>query len=111
MELIREPYIGAGILDDAQSLLISIEEGLAPRGLFVLTLPTHSKNQLDIVPASALRQAFYRKRDPVIVGLAQGKDGAVELLAQIATECVEVTGGADLKAYLAGMRTGRAEDA
>jgi hypothetical protein len=57
-------------------------------------------NQLEILHCANLHQGYYKAMDLTIVGLAEGYWQAIELVAKITGECVDKTGGTDLKAYL-----------
>ncbi len=70
------------------------------RPCYVLTL-NEGSDQLDIYHSFVLLQAYFRKRQKFIVGIAADYDGALEILQQIAKECYEKNRDADLKKYLA----------
>ena len=48
-----------------------------------------------------LRQPYEKKHCPMIIGIAEGRTEALELVRRITQECVEKTGGADLVPFLA----------
>lgn len=57
-------------------------------------------DQLEIFHAAYLKQRYYRYHPPIIVGIASDYEEAVQIIVQIAQECVEVTGSCNLKEYL-----------
>lgn len=57
-------------------------------------------DQLEIMEAYYLKLKYYREHPPVVVGLAKGKDKAVDLVVQMMNESMEKTGYADIKEYL-----------
>lgn len=59
-----------------------------------------NNDQLEIMNASFLKLHFYRKKPPVIVGLAKSYDEAVDLIINMTNEALEHTGKPDIKDYL-----------
>ncbi|MCH4034311.1 MAG: hypothetical protein LKE85_10025 [Lachnospiraceae bacterium] len=57
-------------------------------------------NQLEFFHCMMLHQPWYKKRDLFVVGLAEGRAEAIELIARITRDCIAATGGTDLKAFL-----------
>ena len=71
------------------------------QGTFVYVIAIASgDDQLEIYHSGYLKQKYYRKHAPVIVGIASDYKEAVDLVVQITKECVEKTGGCNLKEYL-----------
>lgn len=67
--------------------------------VFVISLAPGSE-QLEIFHGEYLKQRYYRHHPPVIVGIASDHGEALKLVQQMVQECVEETGGCDLKGYL-----------
>lgn len=57
-------------------------------------------DQLEIYHSAFLKQSYYRKHPPVIIGLAGSHDEAVEIVVKITKECLLATGNCNLKEYL-----------
>lgn len=57
-------------------------------------------DQLEIFHSAYLKQKFYRYHPPIIVGIASNYEEAVEIIVQITKECLQKTGGCNLKEYL-----------
>lgn len=57
-------------------------------------------DQLEIFHSAYLKQKYYRLYPPVIVGIANDYNEAVELVIQITKECLARTGNCNLKEYL-----------
>ena len=47
-----------------------------------------------------LHQPWYKKRDLLVIGLAEGRAEAIDLIQKITEDCIAATGGTDLKAFL-----------
>lgn len=61
---------------------------------------SHGADQLEIFHSAYLKQKYYRYYPPIIVGIANDYNEAVDIVVQIAGECLEATGGCNLKEYL-----------
>ena len=59
------------------------------------------QGQLLMFHRANLQQPYEKKHCPMIIGIAQGRMAALELVRRIVQECVEKTGGADLVPFLA----------
>ena len=59
------------------------------------------QGQLLMFHCANLQQPYEKKHCPMIIGIAQGRMAALELVRRIVQECVEKTGGADLVPFLA----------
>ena len=59
------------------------------------------QGQLLMFHCANLQQRYEKKHCPMIIGIAQGRMAALELVRRIVQECVEKTGGADLVPFLA----------
>lgn len=57
-------------------------------------------DQLEIYHSAYLKQKYYRYHPPVVIGIASDYDEAVEIIIKITKECLEATGGCNLKEYL-----------
>lgn len=72
--------------------------------IYVLTFPSNDKNIMDIVSTNVLLQTAARKRCPEIIGLARGKEDALDLMQTILRETYEHTGDFCVKEYLEDRR-------
>ncbi|MBR2189382.1 MAG: hypothetical protein IJ860_08275 [Eubacterium sp.] len=89
----------AGRLDEIRED-IELEEFDFP-GLYLITLASNHIDQLDIFAASRLigRKAAARRMQ-MLVGVALGKEEAMDVLQTIARDTVSETGGCDMRSYL-----------
>ena len=101
MKWLKNLYVGDRADRSRYRLMRQIRRQKPTFEIYVLTLPSHPGNQLDILNANQLRYSYYReKEDLVIVGLARGKADALNLTARMVDECYHRRGNADLSAYL-----------
>lgn len=57
-------------------------------------------NQLDMMHCANLQQPWARKKDWLIVGIAEGRAESFELIRQITQDCLDRRGDVNLKAFL-----------
>ena len=63
-----------------------IRTGAGMTGICLITVATTGKDVLDILPAPMMKQPSFRKRDLDVVGIAEDKDAAFELVGRIFAE-------------------------
>lgn len=99
MEWYRNLYLG----EAAEKKKYKLYRRINKRRLFnayVIALPSGGDNVLDIYRYMELLQKHYAKRDIFIVGLACGKDEAMELAARIIGEVYQNTGTFGVSDYI-----------
>ena len=69
-------------------------------GVVLIALSANDYDQLDIIDARELAQPFFRKSELSVVGIARDRDEALELVRQMAAECLSDRGDCALKEYL-----------
>lgn len=118
MLLYKGLYTGEGAERRRSWLLEKMRRGIPPVRLYVIVPPPpETENLLEIYPAVQIlgkkEEQFCRIRgsEPLILGIAWGRDEAFLLAGQIVDELYRQTGGFDVETYLnlgeyAGM-TGR----
>ena len=72
---------------------------IAPN-IYVIAFASNPHNLLDIIPAWELMQKGYPKEHIRIIGLAQGKKEAFEVVRQIVDETYQNTKSTNIKEYL-----------
>ncbi len=96
----REHYlVGKGIRGHA-NIQARINSGKPVPGIWLLTLSNHPDNALEIVQAAQLFQSGLYDRCPEIIGMARGKNQAIEMVREMVEECYQKTGEVRLKEYL-----------
>ncbi len=81
------------------SILWKMQKGIYQKDVFVMTLAENPRNLLELYPASALIQPYFLQSDLLVVGLAQGKKEADELLRATIEKIYRETGALDVRAY------------
>ena len=94
-------YLGENLKSEYKSVRKSLEAGKSPAGVYVIALSSNKHEQLDISRADMFLRSCRIFPEPTVVGLAFGRDEAEELLAIMAFDAYEKTGGADLRGFFA----------
>lgn len=85
-------YVGKGIRDPQKVIRkVDCGKGIQPN-VYLVTLSDNPGNMLEIISAMILKQEIARSLCPKIVGIAKGKDEAVELVQEILTDTYKATG-------------------
>lgn len=93
-------YIGNNAKKKADRIIRKLNSQKIVHGIYLITLASNERDQLDILSAYNLMQPFVYCRCPMVVGVASGYDEALELVMQITGEALEKTGKADIRNYL-----------
>ena len=91
-------YVGEGI-KDAQKTKKRIDTGRIAVGVYLITLSENPGNLLEIIPSYMLIQKSYYIRCPEIIGMAKGKDEAIDLAVDIVKNIYGETGAFQVKDY------------
>ncbi|MCR5835939.1 MAG: hypothetical protein K6G88_05510 [Lachnospiraceae bacterium] len=93
-------YVGEKAKKTSEDIIEKINAGKMQVNKFALALPFNDSDILDIIPTIVLMQKRYLDSDLVIVGIADGKSEAMDLMQDIIMECYNNTKGFDLKSYI-----------
>jgi len=97
MKFYKHLYIGDTVTDPAKiKRKLKLHMGVS---VYVIAL-CGGPDQLEIFHGGYLKQRYYRAHPPIIVGIASDHEEAVGIILQITRECLDATGGCDLKGYL-----------
>ena len=91
-------YVGAGIKDAAKTQK-RIDAGKIAIGVYLVTLSENPGNLLEIVPSYMLIQKSCYVRCPEIIGMAKGKDEAIDMAVYIVKNIYGETGAFQVKEY------------
>lgn len=70
--------------------------------VYLITLAENEADLFDIYPAALFKQYYFRKREYIVIGVAESKEAAMRLVRQIIEECMEQKGSYEqLRAYFA----------
>lgn len=114
MYFFKNLYVGSSI-QDPERVKRNLMIGKGQFTVYVIALspsePGPGANQLEILHCANLKQPYYKKFKPFIVGIASGRIEAFELVRDMVQEAYEHTGSGDVRAYLFphGIRVSRPE--
>ena len=94
----RNHYIGPGI-KNIPRIRRRLEHGKPVPGIYLITLSDNPRNLLEILPALTLIQESAADLCPEIVGIAKGKDEAMDLVTEMIQTIYSETGGFEIKEY------------
>lgn len=100
MEYYHNLYFEESLLGKKEDILYKLEHDVIQLNKYVIVLSKNEKNQLEFYNSSLLIQKYYKEQNPLILGIAEGFEGALLLVEQITKEVFEETRGADLRTFL-----------
>ena len=100
MEWYKNLYISPGALKKNKKIKWKIEHGVGMLDTYLITLPENKDNLLEILPSWNLQSKYIKKNCPMIVGLADGYEEALELVITIIMEVYKNTGEFQIEEYL-----------
>lgn len=100
MRVYHNLYVSEELTGKKQEILYKIERNVIQFNKYVIVLSKNKKNQLEFYDSSMLLQKYFKNQDSMIVGIADGYEGALLLVKKITEEVYRETEGADLRDYL-----------
>ncbi len=100
MKFIDKLYFGSKASESKKSVLKDIKKGNYLPGVCIVTLPSNADNILDIIEVYTLQQPAINTEDITVVGIAFGKDEAMELVRVIVDDTYRELGEVDIIRYL-----------
>ncbi len=98
MKYYRYLYISPGIKNPEKvKLQLKLHKGIL--GKYIISLSTDN-NQLEIMAAYYLKLRYYRKHPPIVVGIAESYDEALELVLKMQEEAITKNNNPNIKEYL-----------
>ena len=98
-------YRGTSI-KNISKIRLKLIQGKPVPGIYLITLSENPHNQLEILPALTLVQETAARICPEIVGIAKGKEEALELITDMVQTIYEETGELNIKEYSVRSVTG-----
>ena len=100
MRWYKHLYVGEMAKRKRYPLISRIRYQKLQKDAYVITLPEHGKNLLDIYPSYVLLSSWMKKENLLIVGIACGKEEAMETAGRIIMETYRNTGTFEVSQYL-----------
>lgn len=92
-------YVGNKIKKKKDKVIASIENREATFGIYCIAFASHPNNLFDIYEANELLFPHYKRAEIRVVGLAHGKQEAVDLVHAMLMEVYHETGEFDVRTY------------
>lgn len=99
LEWLANYYTGDGV-KNPRKIQSKINAGKLVPGIYLLTLSANPGNLLEIIPAAMLVQKSAYALCPAIMGMAKGKDEAIDLAVEILQEVYQATGAFKIEEFL-----------
>ena len=100
MKWYKDLFLGETVAPDVKKYIKRITNSQLTPNVYVIAFASNPLNLLDIIPSWELIQKGYPNEQIRIIGLANGKKEAIELVRQIVDETYQVTGDVKVKEYL-----------
>ena len=100
MKWMNNLYLGNLSGERAAEIKERIRAGKPALNTFVLFLPEHENNQLEMMDAKQLLQHYYRRSGLTVIGAAASHKEGLSLIARLTEEALKQTGSPLLRPYL-----------
>lgn len=101
MRWYKDMYVGYSLLENKNQIIKDIKAGKTMRDKFLLTLPKNDYDTLEIYPSNILLQKWFQKSDDIVViGVANGREEAMELMQLIVNDCIMNTRQLSVKQFI-----------
>ena len=108
MQFMGSLYVGESIAFTEYKIVEKVHKGKVVMNLYLLVISENPDNMLDIIPEKEIMQKHYPKEGLKVVGIADGKKEAIELVQRIIQESLVETGSADIRGFLKAKWEGQA---
>lgn len=92
-------YIGKKMEKSKDQVIASINNRKAAFGVYCIAYASNPGNLFDVIEANQLLYPHYARTEVCIIGLAKGKQEALELLEKMLMEIYNQTGEFDVRGY------------
>lgn len=99
MRWYKHLYVGETAKKKRYPLISRIRYKKLQKDAYVITLPKSGNTLLDIYPSYLLLSKWYRDKDLLILGIASGKEEALETAGHIISDVYKQTGGFAVKDF------------
>ena len=99
LHFLKNYYVGDGI-KNPEKIIEKLQAGKPAWGIYLLTLSGNKNNLMEILPASMLMQKSFFELCPDILGMAKGKENAIEMAAELLEDMYRRTGSFAVEEYM-----------
>lgn len=98
MKFYKNLYLGDTI-KNPNKVKWKLRLGSVQPTIYVIVL-SKGRDQMEIYHSGFLRQKYYRKHPPYIIGISSGYEEAVDIVVKIIQEALQASGSPDIKKFL-----------
>lgn len=99
MKFYKDLYCESHLQHKRKSIKWKLKHTKLQLNIYIIIIGEYG-DQLEIFHDSFLRHDYYRDHPPVIIGIADSKEGAFRVVEQLVQVVYEQTGEANIKKYL-----------
>lgn len=99
MNWYQKLYTGKTAEKKKEKIIQEIDNEIYRGNTYLLTLAANPQNNLEIFSVHQLRFPYIRRNCPMILGIASGREEAVEVFQKIVDEVYSATGNVKLREY------------
>ncbi len=99
MRFIDDLYLGQAVKAKEKRIIKKIKKGSFFTGAYVICLPEKTDEPLEFYSARLLKQDYYKRHEPTIIGIASNEDEAIEVVNDILKDCIKKTGSLNMRSY------------
>ncbi len=92
-------YTGKNAEKNAKRRIKEINKGIYRGNTYLITLAANPANQLEIFSVHQLRFSYIRRNCPMILGIASGREEALEVFLEIVGQVYRETGDVRIRDY------------
>lgn len=100
MKYYHNLYLSEGFQEKKNEIINKLEQKEVQLNKYLVVLSKNPKNQLDIFDSILLKQKIFEMNDLFIIGIADGYDGALEMIENLTQEVYDITKGTDIRNYV-----------
>ena len=100
MKYYHNLYVSDGLKERKEDIIYKLEHDEVQLNKYVLVLGENENNNLEFYDAALLLQRYLKKKDLLVVGIADGFEEALYLVEKITQEVYDLTKDVKIRAYL-----------
>ena len=100
MQFMGTLYLGESVSPKEYEIVKKVHSGQVIPNLYLIAFSSNADNMLDLIPEWEALQKGYPKESLKVVGIANGKAEALDLVQRIIEESLQETGSADVRSFL-----------
>lgn len=98
MRFYKKLYISPSLRKKKRQIVWKLKMGKAVSFVYVITL-AEQNDLMNIYQGLILKQPYYRKNPPFVLGIADSHSAALELVQQILMDVYDKTGNYDIRTF------------